>query len=60
MKQPEIYNWDNKATFSVIELKKFSEEFANKCQDSEKGDLRGFWDLCKEMFKEKFENNKPL
>ena len=58
MEEPEIFNIENKATFTVKELKEFSEKYAKKCQSQSKGDITGFWDTCKELFDSKFRNNK--
>ncbi len=57
-KNPKIYNKKNPATFTVSELKEFSEEFAYRVLErGDKTDLTGFYSLCKEMFKNKFEGN---
>lgn len=58
-KNPEIYNEKNPATFTVSELKVFSETFAFRVMErGDDSDLTGFWSLCKEMFKNKFEGNE--
>ena len=53
--EPEFFNLDNKATFTVEELKEFSETFAERViKRGDKSDLTGFWSLCKEMYYNKF------
>lgn len=56
--EPEVFNLKNKVTFSVKQLKEFSEEFANRVfKRGNEEDLTGFWSLCKEMFYEEFKNS---
>jgi hypothetical protein len=55
---PKVYNIRNPVSFTVSELKEFSEEFAARVMErGNKEDMTGFWSLCKEMFNHKFEES---
>lgn len=56
--EPDVFNDENKAMFSVAELRDFANEFGKRCQKQSEGDLTGFWDLCKEKYYDRFKENK--